>query len=116
MAVEIELNLHAKKQPRPHQADALEAVFAGFADHDRGRLIMACGTGKTFTSLKIAERLQQERADRDQGQRTSVLFLVPSIALLSQSLREWSYEVTVPDAGLRGLLRHAGRQAAGQGR
>jgi predicted helicase len=96
VAVEVELNLHAKKQPRPHQVDALDAVFSGFADHDRGRLIMACGTGKTFTSLKIAERLQQERADRDQGQRTSVLFLVPSISLLSQSLREWSYEAAVP--------------------
>jgi predicted helicase len=96
VAIEVELSLHAKKQPRPHQAEALEAVFAGFADHDRGRLIMACGTGKTFTSLKIAERVQRERADGGQGQRTSVLFLVPSIALLSQSLREWSYEVTVP--------------------
>jgi len=96
VAVEIELKLHAKKQPRPHQVDAIDAVFAGFPDHDRGRLIMACGTGKTFTSLKIAERLQQERADRHEGQRTSVLFLVPSISLLSQSLREWSYEATVP--------------------
>jgi predicted helicase len=96
VAVEVELNLHAKKRPRPHQVDALDAVFAGFAGHDRGRLIMACGTGKTFTSLKIAERLQQERADRHEGQRTSVLFLVPSISLLSQSLREWSYEAAVP--------------------
>ena len=96
MAVEVELSLHAKKQSRPHQAEALDAVFAGFVNHDRGRLIMACGTGKTFTSLKVAERLQRERAARDEGQRTSVLFLVPSISLLSQSLREWSYEVTVP--------------------
>ena len=95
-AVEIELDLRAKKQPRPHQIDALNAVFAGFASHGRGRLIMACGTGKTFTSLQIAERLQWERADQHHGQRTSVLFLVPSISLLSQSLREWSYEVTVP--------------------
>ncbi|MGH3188657.1 MAG: DEAD/DEAH box helicase [Streptosporangiaceae bacterium] len=96
VAVEIELDLHPKKQPRPHQAEALDAVFAGFEHHERGRLIMACGTGKTFTSLKIAQRLQQLRADRDEGQRTTVLFLVPSIALLSQSLREWSYEVTIP--------------------
>jgi predicted helicase len=96
VAVEIELKLHAKKQPRPHQVDALKDVFAGFEGHVRGRLIMACGTGKTFTSLTIAERLQRERADQHQGQRTSVLFMVPSISLLSQSLREWSYEVTVP--------------------
>lgn len=96
LAIEVELNLHAKKRPRPHQVEALEAVFAGLAGHDRGRLIMACGTGKTLTSLKVAERLQRERADCGDGLRTSVLFLVPSIALLSQSLREWSYEVTVP--------------------
>ena len=42
---------------------------------------MACGTGKTFTSLRIAEDLV--------GAGGSVLFLVPSIQLLSQSLREW---------------------------
>jgi predicted helicase len=96
VAVEIELDLRAKKQLRPHQVDALKDVFAGFEGYARGRLIMACGTGKTLTSLKIAERLQREGADKHQGQRTSVLFLVPSISLLSQSLREWSYEVTIP--------------------
>ena len=57
---------------------------------------MACGTGKTFTALKIAERLQAERAQAGHGERTTVLFLVPSIALLSQALREWSNEAEVP--------------------
>ncbi|MFE3206062.1 DEAD/DEAH box helicase family protein [Embleya sp. NPDC059237] len=52
---------------------------------------MACGTGMTFTSLKIVERLQKERVEAGQGEHTTVLFLVPSIALLSQTLREWSY-------------------------
>jgi hypothetical protein len=52
----IELRLGRKKSLRPHQTEAVDAVFAGFADHDRGKLIMACGTGKTFTSLKVAER------------------------------------------------------------
>ena len=47
--------LAPKKELRAHQADALNAVRAGFAEHDRGKMIMACGTGKTFTSLKIAE-------------------------------------------------------------
>ena len=73
-----------KKQLRGHQQEALTAVRAGFADHDRGKLIMACGTGKTFTSLRIAEEVA--------GAGGSVLFLVPSIALLSQTLREWSAE------------------------
>lgn len=70
-----------KKNLRPHQERALEDVFKGLSEHDRGKLVMACGTGKTFTSLKIAEQLV--------GEGGSVLFLVPSIQLLSQSLREW---------------------------
>lgn len=69
--------LTAKKRLRPHQEKAVAAVHEHFKDHDRGRLIMACGTGKTFTSLKIAEK----KAKR-------VLFLVPSIALLGQTLRD----------------------------
>lgn len=73
-----------KKQLRPHQQEALDAVRRGFADHDRGKLVMACGTGKTFTSLRIAEDIA--------GVGGSVLFLVPSIALLSQTLKEWSAE------------------------
>lgn len=68
-------------QPRRHQKDALDAVRKGLTEHDRGKLIMACGTGKTYTSLKIAEDLV--------GNGGSVLFLVPSIQLLSQTLREW---------------------------
>ncbi|RBY83210.1 type ISP restriction/modification enzyme [Blastococcus sp. TF02A-26] len=70
-----------KKALRPHQQKALDDVRAGLAEHDRGQLVMACGTGKTFTSLRIAEDLV--------GAGGTVLFLVPSIQLLSQSLREW---------------------------
>ncbi len=70
-----------QKALRPHQERALSDVTKGFSGHDRGKLVMACGTGKTYTSLKIAESLV--------GAGGSVLFLVPSIQLLSQSLREW---------------------------
>jgi predicted helicase len=77
-----------KKQLRPHQQKAFADVLAGFADHDRGKLIMACGTGKTLTSLRLAEQLV--------GPGGTVLCLVPSIALLSQSLREWSIEAQAP--------------------
>jgi predicted helicase len=77
-----------KKKLRPHQREAVEAVLAGLANHDRGKLIMACGTGKTFTSLRLTEQLV--------GAGGSVLFLVPSISLLSQTLREWSTEAEVP--------------------
>ncbi len=69
---------------RPHQTDAISAIKAGLATHDRGQWISACGTGKTFTSLKLAEQLCA-----DNGGQLSVLFLAPSISLVSQSLREW---------------------------
>jgi predicted helicase len=58
--------------------------MAGFSAADRGKLIMACGTGKTFTALKIAEQFSDTHAN--------ILFLVPSISLISQSLREWTAE------------------------
>jgi predicted helicase len=78
------MELRDRKQLRPHQQMALLKSQEGLAQHDRGKLIMACGTGKTFTSLRIAEDLVKP------GGR--VLFLVPSISLLSQTLREWSIE------------------------
>lgn len=77
-----------QKSLRPHQVEALNAVQAGLGTTDRGKLIMACGTGKTFTSLRIAEAVA--------GRGGKVLFLVPSIALLSQTLREWSQERAMP--------------------
>lgn len=80
--------LKAKKQLRPHQNIALDAVKNGLTTADRGKLIMACGTGKTFTSLKIAESLA--------GAGKRVLFLVPSLSLLSQSLTEWTQESDTP--------------------
>lgn len=80
--------LKDRKQLRPHQDAAVEKVVAGLANNDRGKLIMACGTGKTFTSLKVAEQLA--------GAGKRVLFLVPSLALLSQSLTEWTQESAIP--------------------
>lgn len=73
---------------RPHQRKALEDVEKGFDSADRGKLIMACGTGKTFTALRIAEHLAKD------GGR--VLFLVPSISLLQQTLREWTNHSSIP--------------------
>lgn len=81
-----------KKTLRPHQKDAKEHVLAGFTEHDRGQLIMACGTGKTFTALKIAEQVATDR----KAEPTTVLFLVPSIQLLNQTLREWKQESEIP--------------------
>jgi predicted helicase len=76
----------AKKSPRAHQREALAAVADGFAHADRGKLVMACGTGKTYTALQVVEN--QTPAD------ATVLFLVPSISLLSQTLTEWKRDAT----------------------
>jgi predicted helicase len=83
-----EPTLKRKFDPRPHQKNAIDKVIAGLKDADRGKLIMACGTGKTFTSLKIAEQIA--------GKNKRVLFLVPSLALLSQTLTEWTHQSQVP--------------------
>lgn len=75
------ISLAPKKEPKDHQRDALQAVTEGLEKADRGKLIMACGTGKTFTGLRIAEELA--------GVGKCVLFMVPSLALMSQTVREW---------------------------
>ena len=83
------LKRKSRKSLRPHQQSALNAVSNGFARGEtRGKLIMACGTGKTFTSLRIAEHLA--------GKGKRVLFLVPSLSLLSQTLREWTQDADLP--------------------
>ncbi|GHQ09742.1 hypothetical protein VN1212_10650 [Helicobacter pylori] len=83
-----ELPLRDKKKPRPHQIEAIEATKEYFSDpkNTRGKLIMACGTGKTYTSLKIMESLNPK----------ITLFLAPSIALLSQTFREYAQEKSEP--------------------
>lgn len=84
--VEVHLAEATRHEPKQHQTTAIEKVFDGFGKgHDRGKLIMACGTGKTFTALKIAERTATENAGN-----ARILFCVPSISLLSQTLREWT--------------------------
>ena len=76
------------KSLRDYQQEALEAAAAHYATHDRGKLIMACGTGKTFTSLRL---IVQET-----GGKGLVLFLVPSIALLNQTLVAWCDDAAKP--------------------
>jgi superfamily II DNA or RNA helicase len=74
------------KKPLPHVREAIEATVKGFADEQRGQLIMACGTGKTLAAMWIAERLRSNRT----------LVLVPSLSLLAQTLREWSANTSEP--------------------
>ena len=86
--VEVEAQDAARpvREPWPLQAEAIADAAAGLAHHDRGRLIMACGTGKTFTSLRVAEQIVAE------GGR--ILFAAPTIALVSQARREWLRQTT----------------------
>jgi predicted helicase len=82
------LKLVDGKKRRRHQLEAIEAVINGFKEHDRGKLIMACGTGKTYTAQCISEDLV--------GLGGSVLVLVPSIFLLSQTVKEWTADSSIP--------------------
>ncbi|GAA9791372.1 hypothetical protein VN0370_10310 [Helicobacter pylori] len=83
-----ELPICDQKKPRKHQMEAIKAAKEYFSDpkNTRGKLIMACGTGKTYTSLKIMESLDPK----------ITLFLASSIALLSQTFREYAQEKSAP--------------------
>lgn len=83
------------KQLRKHQLEAISRSREYFETHDRGKLIMACGTGKTFTSLRMVEDLLSEKF-KETKQAPLVLFMVPSISLLGQSLNAWMADAKVP--------------------
>lgn len=70
------------KEPLPHQREAIDACLQKFQQYDRGQLIMACGTGKTITSLRLTEEMLPEGS--------LVLFLAPSISLVAQTMRVWA--------------------------
>ena len=77
-----------RKEVRPHQRRALDDLLGGLQEHDRGKLIMACGTGKTFTALRAAEEIA--------GPGGRVLFAAPSISLVNQALRAWGADAETP--------------------
>ncbi len=101
--LEIEV---ATYDPRPDQIEARDKVIEGFKNHDRGKMILPCGTGKTYTALQIAETLA--------GTGGKILYLVPSIALLGQTMREWAEQQSIPHRYL-GICSDvkAGRRASG---
>ena len=81
-----EVEVKSKKQPRYYQREVIAAALEHYKTNDRGQLIMAPGTGKTFTSLKITEAMAKAVAK----EQYVVLYLVPSIQLLTQTLRGWN--------------------------
>ena len=89
-AKENDLSKKEHKEPHKYQKTAISNSVAYFKDHDRGKLIMAPGTGKTFTSLKIAEALMNDQKKH----QFYVLYLVPSIQLLTQTLFNWNNDVS----------------------
>ena len=72
-----------RREPNASQQKAIAAVLDGFSERDRGKLIMACGSGKTFTALRITEALLRN------NKHPMALFAAPSIALVGQARREW---------------------------
>ena len=103
----MQLALRAPKRLRPHQEQAIADVIRGFETHSRGQMLMACGTGKTYTSLSAAERLA--------GKGGSVLYLVPSINLLSQTVKAWAADASIPLASFAVCSDiHAGRRGKGE--
>jgi superfamily II DNA or RNA helicase len=78
--------LKPKPKPRDHQTEAIEKVAKGFKDANKGQLIMACGTGKTLITLWIKEKLKADLT----------LILLPSLSLLSQTLKEWTFGMNTP--------------------
>lgn len=81
-----EVKVKNVKKTRPYQNEAIDLTIEYFQEHDRGQLIMAPGTGKTFTSLKLVEKM----AKQTNKETFNVLYLVPSIQLLSQTLIGWN--------------------------
>ena len=89
-AKENNLSQKVQKKLRNYQKTAINNSITYFKNHDRGKLIMAPGTGKTFTSLKIAEALMKDQKKH----QFYVLYLVPSIQLLTQTLFNWNNDVS----------------------
>ncbi len=85
---DTDVKLIAPRKPRGYQVSAIRDVVRGLEEADRGKLIMACGTGKTFTSMKFAEEIE--------GKGGFVMFLVPSLSLLSQTLSDWKQNCQYP--------------------
>ena len=84
----LEFRTREPYTPHSYQQEAVDEVCEGLAVHDRGQLILPCGTGKTAVTLWIAERMV--------GKGGRVLYLVPSIALMAQTMREWSAQKRLP--------------------
>jgi superfamily II DNA or RNA helicase len=88
-----------ERQPKnalPHQVQAIDNLLHALRDHDRATALMACGTGKTLVALWVAERIVAAAVSAAERRRSAplILVLVPSLALLRQTLHEWARETS----------------------
>jgi superfamily II DNA or RNA helicase len=85
---------HARKSPRPHQEEAIHALFQSLLKEDRTTGIMACATGKTLVALWTVEKWMEHlgKANAKDVNQGKILVLLPSLALLRQTLHEWLRE------------------------
>jgi predicted helicase len=92
------------RMPRPHQSAAVAAAKTHFVHNGaaRGRLIMPCGTGKSLTAYWIAEALEAK----------TILVAVPSLALVRQSLTDWTREFLAHASSQIGFVFAAMRRSA----
>ncbi len=79
--------LFKRKDPKPHQNEALASILSALNVRDRTTAVMACGTGKTLLSLWLAERMNVN----------AIVVLVPSLSLIRQMLHEWMKETIWQD-------------------
>ncbi|MFK4944355.1 DEAD/DEAH box helicase [Lactococcus garvieae] len=102
------IQVKQSKKLRDYQEKAISNSLEYFKKYDRGQLIMAPGTGKTFTSLKIAEAMAKE----SDNETFSILYLVPSIQLLTQTLRAWNNDTDLSISSMAVTSdRNASRQS-----
>ncbi len=73
---------HEPRQPCPHQTAAIKAICTHLKTNDRGRVLMACGSGKSLVGFWVQEAVKAKQ----------VIVAVPSLSLLNQTLREWATE------------------------
>ena len=88
-----DVNIEPKKL-RDYQREVVEKAQAHYKNNSRGKVIMACGTGKTLTSQRIAEAVATTRG-------SFVLYCVPSIALLGQTYQSWAENAQHANGDLR---------------
>jgi superfamily II DNA or RNA helicase len=77
--------------PRDDQATAIDKITHVLATQDRATTVMACGSGKTLVALWVAERQAAEYGAKN------VLVLVPSLALMKQTLHQWAAQTSIQE-------------------